>query len=367
MLWVATTAGLVRLKPRVNGEAGAETVLPTSQPIMALAADESGERCTVGLYRGGVLATTDAGRTWLDRGAELPMRDVRALATHPGNPSVVFAGTEPAALFVSEDGGGKWRELEGVRSHPRRTEWRFPVPPFRAHVRAITFDPTDPDVIYLGIEVGSLLKSRDGGRTWEELEGCGHDIHRILVHPEDPATVLVTTGLDTKPYAATRRHGLFRSADGGATWLAANEGLGDRTYCEDAIAFDPSAPNRMYMATARGIPPRWASMTALAGGALTGGFVYFVRPSRLRRRSGAEVVFHRSEDGGRTWRAAGSGLPAPLFDMVWALTASRADGDTTVYLGTTGGEVYAGSGGGESWRRIASGLPPITHLQALAA
>jgi hypothetical protein len=360
MLLIATTEGLIRIAG--DGESEPEAVLAPKRPIMALTGE--GDRWFVGLYRGGVLASGDRGGTWRDVSAGLPVHDVRALANDPREPSVVYAGTEPPALFVSRDSGETWQELEGVRNHPRHVDWRFPVPPFRAHVRTIAFDPRDANVIYVGIEVGSLLKSSDGGRTWEDLEGCGHDIHRVAIHPEAPETVLVTTGLDTKPYHATGRHGLFRSTDAGRSWEAANQGLGDRTYCEDAIAFDPDDPRRVYMATAKGIPPRWASMTALTWGALTGGFVYFVRPSRLRRRSGAEVVFHRSDDGGRTWRAGGAGLPAPLFDMVWTLDASRKNGETVLVLGTTGGDVWEGRAGGETWAKVLSGLPPITHVQA---
>ena len=362
MLLVATSAGLLRMTE--DGEGKDRVTLAPGRPIMAVAAVTTGEACYVGLYRGGILGSRDEGRPWDELGP--PVRDVRALAVHPEDPSILYAGTEPAALFVSRDAGATWEELEGVRSHPSAGQWRFPVPPFRAHVRTIAFDPRDADILYVGIEVGSLLKSVDGGRTWQELEGCGHDIHRVAIHPGSPETVLVTTGLDTKPYQATGRHGLFRSPDAGRSWRAANDGLGARTYCEDAIAFDPVDPNRVYMATANGIPPRWASMSALAWGALTGGFVYFVRPSRLRRRSGAEVVVHRSEDGGRSWRTVGNGLPTPLFDMVWTLDAVRSNGETVLYLGTTGGEVYAGREGGERWTKVASGLPPITHLQALA-
>ena len=194
-------------------------------------------------------------------------------------------------------------------------------------MRTLAFHPDDPQTFYVGIEVGSLLKTTDGGQTFAEAPDCGHDIHRALVL-EDPArTVLVTTGLDTNAYKRTGYEGLFRSTDGGVHYAQSNSGLGVYKYCEDAICAEPGRPQRVYLATARGIPPYWASMTRMVLGAAFGTFAYFVTPSRLRRRSGAEVVLFASDDGGASWqRLETQGLPTPLFDMVWALDVAPDPG-----------------------------------------
>lgn len=367
MLLVGTRAGLYHVGGR-GGHESARCVLASQRPIMCLAADASGTRLYVGFYQGGMCTSADSGRSWRPIGTGLPFQDVRTLAMHPDDPDTVYAGTEPAALYVSHDGGAHFEELPAVRTHPSAGQWAFPIRPKLGHVRTLAFHPDDPQTFYVGIEVGSLLKTTDGGRTFTEAPDCGHDIHRALVL-EDPArTVLVTTGLDTNAYKHTGYEGLFRSTDGGAHYSQSNTGLGVYKYCEDAICAEPGRPQRVYLATARGIPPHWASMTRMVLGAAFGAFAYFVTPSRLRRRSGAEVVLSVSDDGGANWRRLETeGLPTPLFDMVWALAIAPDPGRPELYLGTTRGDVYIGEPGGQSWRKALSGLPVITQLHALAA
>ncbi len=367
MILVGTRAGLFRVSD-THGQWSAERLLATDKPIMSLAVDASGEKIYIGFYQGGMCASRDAGRSWRPIGANLPYQDVRTLALHPDDPDTVYAGTEPAALYVSRDNGQRFEELTAVRTHPAAKDWAFPIRPKLGHVRTLAFHPDDPQTFYVGIEVGSLLKTTDGGQTFVEAPDCGHDIHRALVL-EDPArTVLVTTGLDTNAYKRTGYEGQFRSGNGGANYLQSNTGLGAYKYCEDAICAEPGRPQRVYLATARGIPPYWASMTRMVLGAALGHFAYFVTPSRLRRRSGAEVVLSASDDGGANWqRLETEGLPTPLFDMVWALAVAPDPGRPQLYLGTTGGDLYLGEPGGQSWRKALSGLPVITQLHALAA
>ena len=366
MVLVGTRDGLYRL--RSNGHWSAQEMLRTEKPIMALATDATGERIYVGFYQGGMCVSRDGGRSWSPMGADLPHQDIRTLAVHPADPDTVYAGTEPAALYVSHDGGRRFEELPALRTHPSAKDWAFPIRPRLGHVRTLEFHPDDPQSFYVGIEVGSLLRTADGGQTFTEASDCGHDIHRALVLEDTARTVLVTTGLDTNAYKHTGYEGLFRSTDGGAHYVASNEGLGVYKYCEDAICAEPGHPQRLYLATAKGIPPYWASMTRMVMGAAFGRFAYFVTPSRLRRRSGAEVVLSASDDSGASWyRLDTEGLPTPLFDMVWALDIAPDPGRPELYLGTTGGDVYVGEPGGQSWRKAVSGLPVVTHLHALPA
>lgn len=366
MSYLGTREGLFRVTD--DGRTlNAKRVLEINKPIMCLAADARGETCFVGFFQGGMMRTTDSGKHWIPVGTALPHQDVRALALHPAKPGVVYAGTEPAALYLSEDNGDTWRELEGVRTHPSAKDWAFPIRPKLGHVRTIEIHPAEVNTLLVGIEVGSLLKSLDAGTTWTELQGCGHDIHRAKVLQDPGHTLLVTTGLDTNVYAKTGYKGLFRSEDGGATFSESNTGLGKHIYCEDAICVDPNEPNRLYMASANGIPPYWASMTKMVAAALTGSFVYFVTPSWLRRPSGAQVVISRSDDSGRSWRQFGKGLPTPLFDMVWGMDALPDPDRRTLYLGTTGGDFWVSRDSGENWELGLQDLPVITQVTALAA
>ncbi len=177
---------------------------------------------------------------WTDLGDGLAHRDVRALAFDPHTPNALYAGTEPAHLLRWQD--GIWAECGNVLGVPEaKKRWSFPIRPGIAHVRTIAVHPLEADVVYVGIEVGSLLITRDrGGQTWEEIDGLGHDIHRVVLHPEAPDRLIVTTGQDTKPYRGGK--GIYRSTDRGSSWVQSNNGLGERNYTEDAIVVHPADP-----------------------------------------------------------------------------------------------------------------------------
>jgi photosystem II stability/assembly factor-like uncharacterized protein len=363
MLFVANKEGVYTA--RKSGRNGWKMEGPalSGKTLMCLETDASGRTLYVGLYKEGVLRSSDEGRSWEEITSNLPHKDVRALAVSPENPDVIYVGTEPAALFISRNGGRSWSESRQLRELPQAKEWSFPVRPRIAHVRTIEIDARNPRTVYAGIEVGSFLKSEDGGESWKVLDGLGHDIHRALISPEDPKRIYVATGLDTAPYKGG--FGLYRSDDGGGSWRQANAGLGKRLYVEDAVSFHTADPKVMFLAAADGIPPHWAAITNMVFGVMTGN-VYFWTPSRLRRRKGADVAIYRSRDAGERWEPVGDGLPESFFDMVWALDSGPTESGTCgVYFGTTGGDVYASEDGGDSWKKIAAGLGNITHVKVV--
>lgn len=328
--------------------------------VMAMAAH--GDSVAVAVHKQGVFLGESGATHWHDLGAGLAHRDVRALAFDPHS-GALYAGTEPAHLLRWEN--GEWTECGDLLALPGAKRWSFPIRPGIGHVRTIAVHPLEADVLYAGIEVGSLLCSKDRGETWEEVEGLGHDIHRVVLHPEDPDRLIVTTGQDTKPYRGGK--GVYRSADRGRSWEQVNDGLGDRIYTEDAIVAHPTDPDVVFLAAADGIPPKWASMRQLARGALNGN-VYFLSPAKLRRRRGADVGFFRSDDGGATWARLGPDDGRGLFDMVWALEGELTEGGgLRLYHGTTGGEVNVSEDEGRTWARLVDGLGEVTHIVTPAA
>ena len=106
-----------------------------------LAADPS-ERDTVyvGLREGGVRRTTDGGRSWSDCGLPEPAVFSVAVSAVDG---AIYAGTEPSALYRSDDRGETWRELAGLLELPSRPTWSFPPRPWTSHVRWIAPSPHD--------------------------------------------------------------------------------------------------------------------------------------------------------------------------------------------------------------------------------
>ena len=312
-----------------------------------------------GAYHGSIHASADGGRTWERRGNGLAERNVGCLASVrlPGGVRL-YAGTEPAHLFCSDDLGLNWRELPALRSVPLAPRWFFPGPPFLAHTKHITFDPVDPNTLYVSIEVGGLLKSVDSGESWEELPGMCMDVHRAVINPRNPKHIYTPAGPGPRPQVpeadggqeAQGRQppadvdGLWASLDGGTTW----EQLTDKEHeiggYVDGLVLHPRQPEVMFIGASLYGPRAW-----------------------LETHS-ASARISRSTDSGRTWEVLLNGLPDRLQSSIEALCLEDWGESCSVFAGTTGGELFCSDDGGDHWSLIISGLAPISkagHFKAL--
>ena len=279
-----------------------------------------------GAFFGGVHVSADDGATWEARSNGLTQTDVYSLSTVRARGRVrVYAGTEPAHLFYTEDLGLNWTELPGFRAVPSVDEWRFPGPPHIGHLKHITFDPDDPTVIYGSIEVGELLRSRDNGETWEELGVPYKDVHRAIIPPNNPERIYVTGGM-----------GLWATSDRGANWEHWTDRESEPGGYPDQLVYVPSDPEVMFMSAAHKSPPAWAEQCS----------------------AGARIS--RTRDGGRTWETVRGGLPDRLAPSIEAMCLEESPGGFSIFAATTGGEVLASEDGGESWSVIISGLAPVS-------
>ena len=155
-----------------------------------------------GSHAGGLYASADGGQTWERKNGGAAARpDLDPGRHRAGRDRCAFAGSEPAHLYRSLDYGETWEEVAGILAVQGREQWMFPPPPHLAHVKNLAFDPSDPDVIYVGIEQGALLKSEDSGRTWCELDAYFSaddlfykDVHRLEIAPTDPRRLYMATG-----------------------------------------------------------------------------------------------------------------------------------------------------------------------------
>ncbi|HEU6443699.1 MAG TPA: hypothetical protein VFL61_01430 [Gaiellaceae bacterium] len=214
-LWAATGDSVARLD-ETNGAWRAEVFLPGSA-AQCLAVDPTDpDTVFAGLRGHGVRRTRDAGETWED--VELPERDVFSVAVSAAD-GAVYAGCEPSRLFRSDDGGDSWRALDALLELPSRPTWSFPPRPWTSHVRWIAPSPHDAALLLVGIELGGLMRSTDGGETWQDHRpGAQRDVHSLAWHPHEPGRAYEAGG-----------GGSAWSADGGQTWAPADDGR-DRDY-----------------------------------------------------------------------------------------------------------------------------------------
>jgi hypothetical protein len=193
-------------------------------------------RVLVGTRGHGLFVSDDAGKSW-DR-VELPEPDVFSVAIGAVD-GALYAGTEPSRLFVARDGGA-WTELEALQDIPSRSRWSFPPRPWTHHVRWIAPDPHHPERLLVGIELGGVMYTQDGGASFaDHRPGAKLDAHSLTWHPQAEGRAYQAAG-----------DGAAWSRDGGQTWESADAGR-DLRYCW-AVAVDSEEPERWYVFVASG-------------------------------------------------------------------------------------------------------------------
>lgn len=277
----------------------------------------------------GVFRSDDRGATWQRSVAALNGHQVSTLSVSPRNPAVLYAGTEPPAVHVSQDGGGSWEELKEFRVLGVHEGWRD-YGSGAAHVQSIACDPHDARRLYAGVEIGGAYRSDSAGAGWVPInEGLFDDIHELVVDPRDGTSIYAATG-----------GGLFLSRDRGAHW-SAPAALADR-YCIRlfAIAEPGEARSSVLVATAAGPPGTWEG----------------------RRRS-AHSRLHVSRDAGETWGEFDTAGMAEsgAFTAVAADPSARQSG----FVGTSTGRLYYGNAALGRWSKILYGLPGVRALRVL--
>lgn len=247
----------------------------------------------------GVVRTTD-GDTWTTLG----LSDVHAVDC---TCDAIYAGVRPAALYRSDDGGETWEPQRPFRAFAAEADW--PTNPHRENAWVRTIASADGcEVLLVGVEVGGLLASTDGGDSWDAHEAVPDDVHDVLSISRDRWVVSCGVG------GPDGRGGVFETTDGGATWTERD--LGSYEYVREACYRD-----RLYTAGNR-TGPLWTPPDA----------ALFV------------------ERGGELDCTTYPGEPE-------SFVISFAAGDQGVLAGTNDGAILRGRGG--EWERL--GTVPVAE------
>ena len=224
------------------------------------------------------------------------------IAQAPHDPDIVFAGTRPAQLFRSTDGGENWTRCELNNA----VECDFINTP---RVTSIQFDPAEPDTIWITIEIDGVFRSQDGGETWERLvDGLRTDDTHNLIFIDD---------LDDRVVLCSTELGLHKSLDNGATWQWVEV---------------PEAP--------------WPYFRCIARRADKSGVVFL---SVGDKPSGVTGKLLRSRDYGETWEDAG--LPGKVNSTIWWIGTNPAD-PNLIFCCTILGQIFRSTDGGETWDKM---------------
>ena len=303
---------LARAECAANGQWSVEFLLEGTN-VRCLAADPHNRNVVyAGTQGNGMLCSEDRGKTWQPSGMEGHL--VKAIAVSPAEPGLIVAGTKPPGLFVSQDGGQNWSELVSFRKM-RRWFWFSPAErPFTAYIQGIALSPTDPKVIVAGIEAGAVVRSTDGGKTWQDhRKGALRDCHSIRFH---------TTNGDWVYEGGGTGAGAAFSRDGGNTWTQMRQGL-DRHYGW-ATAADPARHDIWYVSLSPG-------------------------PMKAHSADNAQAYIFRSMGG--AWEKLTGGLPQPLDYMPYALLTDR-DAPGHLYAGLSNGDIWHTMDYGDHWQQL---------------
>lgn len=306
----------------------------TDKHVHAILIDPVSGTIFVGATHDGIFASEDGGQNWERRDDGLTPNDVYSLAASEiSGVTRIFAGTEPAHLFYSDDLGRQWTELPALRSVDT-SQWFFPGPPHIAHTKHINFHPNDPNELFVGIEVGGLQRSRDGGQTFQTVPGMDPDVHRTVFNPLNPDRIYITGG-----------DGIYMTSDGGGSWEHLTTTEHEIGGYPDFLVVHPRKPELVFVSAAQHGPGSW----------------------RESHYAGSRIS--KSTDGGKTWQPLRNGLPDRLQTAIEAMCLEDWGESFSLFAATATGEIWSSEDGGEHWSEIIKGLAPISkgaHYAMLA-
>jgi hypothetical protein len=289
----------------------------------------------------------DFGQTWQEpeRGIQFPQDSGEKLNNiwviepgRAGEPGVVYAGTDPASLWVSTDGGINWELNAGLATHPTREYWQPGAGGLCLHT--IIPDPSNTSRMWIGISAVGCMRTDDGGRSWvfankntradflpTKYPEFGQCIHRLVQHPTRPNVLY------------QQNHcGIYKSTNAGDDWTDIQQNLPSEFGFP--IALDVHNPETVFVV---------------------------VEDPMARHNVDKQFTVYRTGNGGEQWEPLTQGLPqgpAVLLGVLRHAMCTDVEDPCGVYVGTNTGQLFASRDRGDNWHLVADFLPPIYSVTA---
>ncbi len=259
----------------------------------------------------------------------------RHLGPFRGGRSVAAVGvaSDPSTYYQGGVGSGVWKTTDGGQSWENISDDAFGT----SSVGAIAVAESDPNVVYVGMgehavrgvmtsHGDGVYRSTDAGRTWTHL-GLGNTRHisRIRIHPSNPDLVYVAA--QGAAYAESEDRGIYRSTDGGESWVKVLYVSASASASE--LAMDPTNPRILYAA-----------------------FWDHVRYPWYVRSGGEGSGLWKSKDGGDTWAPLDEGLPELMGKTAVDVSPANPERLWAMVEADSAGGLYRSDDSGESWRLV---------------
>ena len=302
----------------------------------------------------------------------------------------VTSGHFGPRLMLADDPTGEWEPAEGLA---------FPEDAEAALERIWVIQPGEADgLLYAGVDPAALFVSTDGGRTWalnealwaERIAGDwqpglgGLALHSICPWPGDPQRLAI----------GVSAAGVWITEDGGASWRTGYTGLvpgympeemreGTNVLCVHNMRRSPDRPERLFMQfhgsayrsddageswtdISEGLPSGFGFPVEIDPGDPDSAFVIPLVADLDRVTPDGQLRVFETRDAGASWTARGAGLPDrdAYLTILRQAFGRTGEGDAMrLFFGATSGEVFGSLDAGATWFRAAEHLAPVTSVR----
>ncbi|MCF6170440.1 MAG: hypothetical protein L3J66_05620 [Bacteroidales bacterium] len=325
----------------------------------------------VGGASGGILKTEDAGNSWEQKFFGVPTVSIGDMAIDPDDPDILYVGTgEANASSYSFLGSGIYKSLDGGDS------WQYSGLEAAAYFGRVIVDHGNSQRVFAAAcgtlfsknDTRGIYRSTDGGQNWEQVLFVSDSTAAIdlVQHPVNPDILYAAfwereRGLTwRKSFGPTT--GIWKTTDGGDTWLELTNGLpGDTDKGRVGLTISKSNPNVLYAIYDMPDQSMFVFKTSNGGNSwervdnnylhgMGSSFAWYfgqirVDPNDEDRVFALGQIMYRTNNSGNNWSQIATNVHVDHHAMFFDQSSGR------VYLGNDGG-LYWSTNNGNSWNKI---------------